>query len=165
MTIRLGVLVSGRGTNLQAILDAIARGDLDATVALVVSNHAGVPALDRARRHGAPTAVYERAAFSSRLAQQTAMLEAFTAAGVDLVVNAGFDRILVPEFVAAFAGRLINVHPSLLPALGGGLHAQRDALEYGVKITGCTVHFVTDAVDAGPIILQAAVPVLDDDTE
>lgn len=162
--LRLGVLVSGRGTNLQAILDAIASGQLDAEVALVVCNHSGAQAIERAEDAGIPTAIYEMKSYSSRLAQQLAIAEGLNEGGVDLVVCAGWDRVLKPQFVGQFAGRIINVHPSLLPAFEGGLHAIEEALSYGVKITGCTVHFVTDKVDAGPIISQAAVHVLDDDT-
>ncbi len=164
MSFRIGVLVSGRGTNLQAILDAIQRGDLAAEVALVVSNRPEAYALQRAARHGVPTAVIERKAFGSRREHQLAIAEALRQEGVSLVVLAGFDQVLHPDFVAAFPLRIINIHPSLLPAFGGGLHAQADAWAHGVKISGCTVHFVTEEVDAGPIILQAAVPVLDDDT-
>ncbi len=163
--IRLGVLVSGRGTNLQAILDAIACGQLHAQVALVVCNHTGAPAITRARTAGVPVEVYEAADYPSRLDGQMAIADRLEQAGVDLVVCAGWDRVLCPQFIRQFDGRIINVHPSLLPAFGGGLHAVRQALEYGVKVTGCTVHFVTDEVDAGPIILQAAVPVLPCDTE
>ena len=161
---RLGVLVSGRGTNLQAILDAIARGELGAEVALVVCNHESAGAIARAERAGVPVEVHEMGAYPSRLAQQQAIAGRLEQAGVDLVVCAGWDRVLEPEVVRKFAGRMINVHPSLLPAFGGGLHAIEDALRCGVKITGCTVHFVTEEVDTGPIISQAAVPVLPGDT-
>lgn len=158
------MLVSGRGTNLQALLDAQAAGRLGGEVVVVISNHAGAPALERAAAAGVPTVVIERDAFPTRKAQHLAIADALAAYGVDLVVLAGFDRIVHPEVVRRYAGRILNVHPSLLPAFAGGLHAQADALAYGVKIAGCTVHFVTDEVDAGPIVLQAAVPVLDDDT-
>lgn len=161
---RIGVLVSGRGSNLQALLDAQAAGRLGGEVVVVISNHAGVPALERAAAVGVPTVVLERDAFPTRKAQHLAIAETLAAHGVDLVVLAGFDRIVHPEVVRRYEGRILNVHPSLLPAFAGGLHAQADALAYGVKIAGCTVHFVTDDVDAGPIVLQAAVPVLDDDT-
>jgi phosphoribosylglycinamide formyltransferase-1 len=134
-----------------------------AEIAIVISNHADARAVERARQRGLPVTVIERAAYPSRTAQHTAIAEALRAAGVDLVVAAGFDRILEPVVVEAFADRIINIHPSLLPAFPG-LHAQAQALEYGVKIAGCTVHFVTQELDAGPIILQAAVPVHEDDT-
>lgn len=160
----LGVLVSGRGSNLQAIIDAIERGELSARIVLVISNRAEAYALEQCRRHGVPFRVISGENFPSRRAQQMAMAQAFKEAGAELMVMAGFDHIVHRDFIAAFRGRIINIHPSLLPAFGGGLHAQADALEYGVKISGCTVHFVTEEVDAGPIILQAAVPVLDNDT-
>lgn len=163
--LRLGVLVSGRGTNLQAIIDAITSGDLDAEVRLVVCNHSGVQAIGRAEAAGMPVEVFELRDYPSRLAMQEAIAARLAEAEAELVVCAGWDRVLKPEVVAQLAGHVINIHPSLLPAFGGGLHAIRDALRYGVKVTGCTVHFVTEEVDAGPIISQAAVPVLPDDTE
>ncbi len=163
--LRLGVLVSGRGTNLQALLDAIARGDLRAEVALVACNRQGAGAIDRAERAGVPVELFTQREYGIREGQQAAIADRLEALGVDLVVCAGWDRIFTAEFVRRFPGRIINVHPSLLPAFGGGLHAVRDALEYGVKITGCTVHFVTDELDSGPVISQAAVAVLPDDTE
>jgi phosphoribosylglycinamide formyltransferase-1 len=161
---RIGVLVSGRGSNLQALIDAQAAGQLGGRIVVVISNHAGVLALERAAQAGIPTVVLERQAFASRQAQHLAIAETLSAYGVDLVVLAGFDRILHPEVVRRFQHRILNIHPSLLPAFAGSLHAQADALAYGVKITGCTVHLVTEEVDAGPIVLQAAVPVFDDDT-
>ena len=163
--LKLGVLVSGRGTNLQAILDAIVSGELDAEVKLVICNHLGVQAIERAEKAGVPVEVYERENFPSRLAKQKVIATRMAEAGVDLVVCAGWDRVLKAEVVRHFAGHIINIHPSLLPAFGGGLHAIRDALDYGVKITGCTVHFVTEVVDEGPIISQVAVPVHAGDTE
>jgi phosphoribosylglycinamide formyltransferase 1 len=163
--LRLGVLVSGRGTNLQAVLDAIASGALNAEVALVACNHRDAGAVARAERAGAPLGLFIQKEYGTRAAQQAAIAEGFRRAGVDLVVCAGWDRIFTDEFVEAFRGRIINIHPSLLPAFAGGLHAIRDAVEYGVKVTGCTVHFVTDELDSGPIIAQAAVDVLPDDTE
>jgi phosphoribosylglycinamide formyltransferase-1 len=162
--LRIGVLVSGRGSNLAALLDACDAGTIPAGVVLVVSNHSGVGALDIAAAHGVATVAIPRAGHPTRAAQQAAMQAALDEQGVDLVVCAGFDRILEPSFCAHYSGRLINVHPSLLPAFGGGLHAIADALSYGVRVTGVTVHFVTDDLDNGPIILQEAVPVLPDDT-
>lgn len=162
--IRLGVLVSGRGSNLQAIIDAVERGELAADIAVVISNHRAVLALERAERHGTKTAVFEWSDFGSRMKQQSAMLECLRERRIDLLVLAGFDRILGKEMLREYEGRIINIHPSLLPAFAGSLHAQAEALEYGVKVTGCTVHFVTEDVDCGPIILQRAVPVLDSDT-
>ena len=162
--LKLGILVSGRGTNLQAIIDAISKGDLNVEIKLVVCNHGGVQAIERAEQAGIPVEVYTLKDYASRLAKQQAIADRLEAAGADLVVCAGWDRVLKPEFIGRFAGRVINVHPSLLPAFGGGLHAIEEAWRYGVKVTGCTVHFVTDEVDAGPIISQAAVEVEQDDT-
>jgi phosphoribosylglycinamide formyltransferase-1 len=166
MRLRVGVLVSGRGTNLQAMIDAIERGELDAQVVLVISNHRNAPALLRAAAHGLPAKVITWAQYGSRTGQQLAMLRAFQQHGAELIVAAGFDKILVAEFVRAYAGCIINIHPSLLPAFAGGVapQPQAEALAYGVKITGCTIHIVTEELDAGPVILQAAVPVEDDDT-
>jgi phosphoribosylglycinamide formyltransferase 1 len=163
--LRLGVLVSGRGTNLQAILDAVAREQLYAEVALVASNHREAYAAHRARKAGVPVEIFEREDYPSRLDKQMAIAKRLEEERVDLVVCAGWDRVLKDEFVERFVGRIINVHPSLLPAFSGGLHAVRDALKYGVKVTGCTVHFVTGQLDAGPVISQAPVPVLPGDTE
>ncbi len=162
--LRLGVLVSGRGTNLQAIIDAISHGELRAEVALVICNRPEAEAIGRAKKAGIAAEVCKREGFPSRLAHQQAIAAKLAAAGVDLVVCAGWDRVLEPEVVKEFAGRIINVHPSLLPAFAGGLHAIEDALNYGVKVTGCTVHFVINEVDAGPIISQAAVLVRSEDT-
>jgi phosphoribosylglycinamide formyltransferase-1 len=162
--LRLSVLVSGQGTNLQAILDAIEDGRLNAEIAVVICNHAGVRAITRAEQAGVPCEVYEVKGYPSRYEQQRAIFGRLVEANADLVVCAGWDRVLLPEIVDYYAGRLINVHPSLLPAFGGGLHSVQDALDYGVKITGCTVHFVTNDLDAGPIISQVAVPVLPGDT-
>jgi len=162
--LKLGILVSGRGTNLQAIIDAIHKGELDAQVKLVVCNHAGVQAVDRATAAGIPVEVHELKDYASRVAKQRAIADRLEAADVDLVVCAGWDRVLNPGFVSRFAGRVMNVHPSLLPAFGGGLHAIEEAWRYGVKVTGCTVHFVTEEVDSGPVISQAAVDVEQNDT-
>jgi phosphoribosylglycinamide formyltransferase 1 len=161
---RLGVLISGRGSNLLAILREIERGELRADVALVVSNRPEAPGLEHARQRSIPTVFVDRRSGEPRAARHAAIRAALDTARVDLVVCAGWSEIFVPEFVAAYDGRIINTHPSLLPAFGGGLHAHADALAYGVKVSGCTVHFVTDELDSGPIILQRAVPVLEDDT-
>jgi phosphoribosylglycinamide formyltransferase-1 len=160
----LGVLVSGRGTNLAAIHAAIAAGTLDARIVAVCSNRPEAPAVAWARGQSLPVAVFARADYPSRVAAQEAMAVHLQAAGAALVVLAGWDQVLIPAFVAAFAGRLLNVHPSLLPAFAGTMHAVEEALAYGVKITGCTVHYVTEDIDTGPIVLQAAVPVHDADT-
>lgn len=162
--LKVGVLASGRGTNFQAIIDAIERGELDAEVTILISNRPEAMALERAARHGVKAVVIPRESYSSRREHQMAMAEMLRQHGVELVVLAGFDRIVHPGFIRAFPNRIINIHPSLLPAFGGGLHAQADAWEWGVKVSGCTVHIVTEDVDAGPIILQAAVPVLEEDT-
>ncbi|MBI4321681.1 MAG: phosphoribosylglycinamide formyltransferase [Chloroflexi bacterium] len=162
--IRLGVMASGRGSNLQAIIDTIERGELAAEIAIVVSNRTEAQALARAGRHGVAKAVFERKGFASRLERDLAMAECLKRHAVDLVVMAGYDQVVADELLQAFAGRVINIHPSLLPAFAGGLHAQADAFAHGVKVSGCTVHFVTPgAVDGGPIILQKAVPVLESD--
>ncbi|MGZ3640245.1 MAG: phosphoribosylglycinamide formyltransferase [Ktedonobacterales bacterium] len=162
----IGVLVAGRGSNLQAILDAIARGDLRARVGIVISSRANAPALQIAASHGVPTRVIAPRDYASRAEEGAAIVVALRSAGVSLVVLAGYNRIFDPSVVRAFPVRIVNIHPSLLPAFAGGMapHPQAAALAAGVKITGCTVHFVTEEVDAGPIIVQAAVPVLDDDT-
>ncbi len=162
--LRLGVLISGRGSNLLAILEAIEHGELPAVVALVACNRPEVAGLAHATSRGIPTLVAGRASYPSRADRHRAIADALTATEVDLVVLAGWDEILIPEFIARFDGRILNVHPSLLPAFAGTLHAQRDALAYGVKVSGCTVHLVTDDVDGGPIVLQRAVPVFEDDT-
>ena len=160
----LAVLVSGSGTNLQAILDAEARGELSAKVKLVVSNVAGVKSLERAAQAGVPAEVLPHKGFASREAYDDALVERLRAAGVELVALAGFMRIITPRLLGAFPGRILNIHPSLLPAFPG-LHAQRQALEHGAKVTGCTVHFVDEGCDTGAILAQAAVPVLDGDNE
>jgi phosphoribosylglycinamide formyltransferase-1 len=162
--LRVGVLVSGRGSNLQALLDASATGNLPAEIVLVGCNHAGAQALDRAAFARVPVCLADRAEIKSRAVRQARLLEALVAADVDLVVLAGFDEILVPDLTARYAGRIVNTHPSLLPAFGGGMHAIEQALDYGVKITGCTVHLVTDELDAGPILMQGCVEVRDGDT-
>jgi phosphoribosylglycinamide formyltransferase-1 len=162
--IALGVLVSGSGTNFQAILDAIARGDLDARVAVVVSNVAGAGALERARAAGVETVVIEHTAFADRRAFDARVVEVLRSRKVDVVVFAGFMRLVTDTLLDAFPMRIVNVHPALLPSFPG-VNAQRQAFRHGVRITGCTVHFVDGGIDSGPIIAQAAVPVRDDDDE
>jgi phosphoribosylglycinamide formyltransferase-1 len=161
--LRVGVLVSGVGTNLQALLDACRDPGFPAEIALVGCNRAGAPAIERAQAAGVPVVVVDRAALPKRIDRQRSLLEALRSHGVELVVLAGFDEVLVPELVAAHAGRIINTHPSLLPAFGGTMHAVAQALEHGVKVTGCTVHIVTDEVDSGPILFQACVEVRESD--
>lgn len=160
----LGVLISGRGSNLLAILEAIERGELAASVAVVACNRPEAPGLAHATSRGIPTFIAGRAAYPARVHRHRAIADALVAARVELVVLAGWDEILVPELIGRFDGRILNVHPSLLPAFAGTLHAQREALAYGVKVSGCTVHLVTDDVDGGPIILQRTVPVREDDS-
>lgn len=162
--LRLGVLASGRGSNLQAILDASVTPDFPARVVVVVSDREGAQALERARAQGVPARWLNAKDFGDREAYDAAVGRELEAHKVDLVCLAGFMRILTPGFVRAWAGRVLNIHPGLLPAFPG-LAAQRQALEYGVKIAGATVHFVDEGVDTGPIVLQASVPVLPDDTE
>jgi phosphoribosylglycinamide formyltransferase-1 len=157
-------MASGRGSNLQSILDAIANGRLDGKVALVISDRADATALDRARAAGVPARHLDPKAFPSREAHDAAAADLLRGAGVELVALAGYMRLITRALLDAFPNRIINVHPSLLPAFPG-LNAQRQAIEYGVKLSGCTVHFVTEGMDAGAIILQAAVPIRDDDTE
>ncbi len=159
----LGVLVSGRGSNLQAIIDAIGAGRLDARIGLVVSNRPGAQGLERAGRAGIETLVVDHRSFPSREAFDLTVVRELKQRGVGLVCLAGFMRLLSPAFVQAFPNAILNVHPALLPAFPG-LEAQHQAWEHGVKISGATVHLVTNELDAGPIVLQAAVPVLDDDT-
>ncbi|HZS00582.1 MAG TPA: phosphoribosylglycinamide formyltransferase [Chloroflexota bacterium] len=160
----IAVLISGRGTNLAAIHQAITAGTLDARIVAVCSNRPEAYGVGWAREQGLPVAVFPRAEYGSRAAAQEAMLAHLQASGATLLVLAGWDQILVPAIVAAFAGRILNVHPSLLPAFAGTMHAVEEALAYGVRVTGCTVHYVTDDIDGGPIVLQAAVPVYEDDT-
>jgi phosphoribosylglycinamide formyltransferase-1 len=160
----IGVLISGSGTNLQAIMDAIAAKTLSATIQIVLSNRPGVYGLVRAENRGIPIQVLDHKNFSSREAFDQALVDILRAYGVELVVLAGFTRLLSPVFVKAFSNRIMNIHPALLPAFPG-LHVQRKALEYGVRFSGCTVHFVNEACDEGPIIIQAVVPVYPDDTE
>ena len=162
--LRLGVLASGRGSNLQAILAVTARPDFPARVAVVVSDKEQAQALDRARRHGVTAVWVNPKDFGDRAAYDAGLGRALDEHRVGLVCLAGFMRILGPAFVRAWAGRILNVHPALLPAFPG-LAAQRQALEYGVKVAGATVHFVDEGVDTGPIVLQASVPVHPDDTE
>jgi phosphoribosylglycinamide formyltransferase-1 len=162
---KVAVLVSGTGTNLQALIDADRAGKLSpAEIALVVSNVAGVPALDRAGTASIPTRVVDHKAFGSREEFERALLQELEAAGVELVVLAGFMRVLTPTFLGAYPNRVINTHPALCPAFPG-MHGARQALEYGVKVTGCTVHLVDAGVDTGPILMQAAVDVLPGDDE
>jgi phosphoribosylglycinamide formyltransferase-1 len=157
-------LISGSGTNLQAIIDAIEAKELDAKIQLVLSNRADAYGLVRAKKHGIPIEVLDHKRFSGREDFDQAVVDILQARGVELVVLAGFMRLLSPIFVRAYSNRIMNIHPALLPAFPG-LHVQKKAVEHGVRFSGCTVHFVNDECDEGPIIIQAVVPVLAKDTE
>lgn len=159
----IGVLISGRGSNLQALIAAVADGRLDATIALVISNKADAGGLSRAKAAGIDTLVLDHRAFSTRDEYDRALARALRERAVTLVCLAGFMRLVGPPLLEAFPNAILNVHPSLLPAFPG-VDAQAQALAHGVRISGATVHLVTGELDAGPIIVQAAVPVLDDDT-
>ena len=160
---RIAILISGRGSNMEAVVRACAAEGWDARVAAVLSNRADAPGLEFARQHGIATAVVDHKAFASREAFDAALATALDSFAPDVVVLAGFMRILTDGFVERYAGRIVNVHPSLLPAFGG-LHTHRRAIEAGCKLAGATVHFVTPTLDHGPIIAQAVVPVLPGDT-
>lgn len=160
---RLGILLSGRGSNFLAIAEAIAAGKLHAEIALVLSNRADAPGIQAAHARGLPTLILESKGVP-RAQHDSAMLHALSESRVELVVLAGYLRLLSPAFIRAFPQRIVNIHPSLLPAFPG-LRAQQQALDCGVKIAGCTVHFVSEGLDDGPIILQRSVPVRDGDTE
>ena len=161
--LKLGVLISGSGSNLQSIIDQIERGALNARIAMVVSNNPEAYGLTRAQKHGIPSAVLNHQDFENREDFDRELLRVLTDAGVELVALAGFMRILSPFFLRAFPDRIINIHPALLPAFPG-THVQQKALDYGVRFSGCTVHFVDEGVDTGPIIIQAVVPVWAGDT-
>lgn len=163
MTLQIAVLASGRGSNLAAIANAIIRGRLEARIRLVLSNKPDVPALDIAREHGLPVWAEDHRGFETRESFDAAMVEAIQKAGVDTVALAGYMRMLSPGFIQAFEGRILNIHPALLPSFPG-LNSHAAAVDFGVRITGCTVHFVDETMDHGPIIIQAAVPVGPNDT-
>jgi phosphoribosylglycinamide formyltransferase-1 len=161
--IRLGILISGRGSNMLAIADAVSRGRIPgAEIVIVISDHAGAAGLQHAGERGLETLAVERRG-RTRAEHDAEIIEALRARGVDVVCLAGYMRLLSPQFIAAFRGRILNIHPSLLPSFPG-LDAQRQAIEHGVKWSGCTVHFVDETLDGGPIIAQAVVPVRADDT-
>ncbi|MBQ9377929.1 MAG: phosphoribosylglycinamide formyltransferase [Schwartzia sp.] len=160
----LGVLCSGRGTNLQSILAAVDSGQIPAPVGVVLVDVPGAKALERAEKAGIPHFCVDRKQYADKQTFEKALVEKLRAHGVTLVILAGFMRILSPYFVHEFPGRIMNIHPSLLPSFGGA-HAHRDVLAYGVKVSGCTIHFVDEGMDSGPIILQTAVPVLGGDDE
>lgn len=160
----IGVLASGSGSNLQSIIDHIEQGRLDAEIRVVISNNPDAYALTRAKKHGIPFVVVRHQEFPDRETFDGQMAEILMSYGVELVVMAGFMRVLSAQFLKAFPQRVINIHPALLPSFPG-LHGQQQAFNYGVKFSGCTVHFADDGVDSGPIIIQAVVPVLETDTE
>lgn len=164
MTKKIGVVVSGRGSNLQSILNHIDAGELPVEVAVVVSDHQEAFALQRAAKYGIPSEVVERKDCKDKAEFEDRIADALLSHGAELVVLAGFLRILSGNFISRFPHRIMNIHPALLPSFTG-LHAQGQAVAYGVKVAGCTVHFVDEGTDTGPIILQKVVPVLDDDTE
>jgi len=161
---KLAVLVSGRGSNLQAIIDQIEQGKLKARIAIIITNKSQAQALERGQKHAVKTTFLDPKLYPEKAEYDRALATIIKEHDVDLVCLAGYMRILGKEFVQAFNGKIINIHPSLLPAFPG-LDVQQKAIDRGVKFSGCTVHFVDEAVDAGPIILQAAVPVHEDDNE
>ena len=160
----LGVVASGRGSNLQSIIDAIDIGRIKAEIAVVISDKPEANALKRVAELGIPAVCVDRKLYDTKEEFEKALVEELEKHRVDLVILAGFMRILSPYFVNAFKNKIMNIHPSLLPAFPGA-HAHRSVLEYGAKVSGCTIHFVDEGMDSGPIILQESVPVLDDDTE
>jgi phosphoribosylglycinamide formyltransferase-1 len=162
--IPIGVLISGDGSNLQAIIDAIEAGRLGAEIRIVISNRQDAFGLVRAERHRIPTDVVDHRSYGTREAYDQTLIDILQGKQVELVVLAGFMRLLSPLFVRTFSNRIMNIHPALLPAFPG-LHVQKKALEYGVRFSGCTVHFVNEECDEGPIIIQAVVPVFSKDTE
>jgi phosphoribosylglycinamide formyltransferase-1 len=162
--INVGVLASGRGTDFQSLVDAKARGDLDVTLAVLICNVPDAPVIGRAGKAGVPAVVIDHRSYGKdREAFEREVVRVLREKRVDLVVFAGFMRLVTPYFVREFPARIVNIHPSLLPAFPGA-HAPADAIAWGAKVSGCTIHFVDESVDGGPVILQKAVPVLDDDT-
>ncbi|HSQ11811.1 MAG TPA: phosphoribosylglycinamide formyltransferase [Candidatus Deferrimicrobium sp.] len=160
----IAVLLSGGGTNLQAIIDAIEAKKLDAKIELVLSNKADAFGLVRAQNHGIPTEVLDHLTYPSRETYDQAVVDRLRGRGVELVALAGFMRLLSPVLIKAYSNRIMNIHPALLPSFPG-LHVQKKAVDHGVRFAGCTVHFVNEECDEGPIIIQAVVPVFADDTE
>jgi phosphoribosylglycinamide formyltransferase-1 len=161
--LKIGVLASGRGTNLQSIIAAIEAGEIPAEIELVISDQENAGALTRAEKHNINNCYIDPDKYQTNEDFEQEMVDSLKEQGVELVVMAGFMRLLSPYFIRQYRNQIMNIHPSLLPAFKG-LHAQKQALEYGVKIAGCTVHFADEGMDTGPIILQAAVEVKDDDT-
>lgn len=161
---RVGILISGRGSNMLALVDAMLAGQIPARPAIVISNRPDAPGLAAAAARGVATAVVDQRLIRPRAAHEQAMIDLLREHRVDLVCLAGYMRLLTARMIQAFPGRILNIHPSLLPSFPG-LDAQRQALEYGVKLSGCTVHFVDEQTDHGPIVLQAAVPLKSDDSD
>ena len=161
---KIAVLVSGGGSNLQSIIDSVESGTLKVEIVLVLSNKEGAFGLERAAKHQIPTAVIKHGEFQDREAFETRLMEVIDGHGAELVVLAGFMRVLTPHFVNHYHHRIMNIHPALLPSFPG-THGQKQALDYGVRYAGCTIHFVDEGTDTGPIIMQAVVPILPDDTE
>ena len=164
MSNRIAVLASGRGSDLQSLIDAVAAGSLKADIRLVMSDKPGIMALERAEKAGIKAVCVPRKECANQQEFEEKMVAELRKADVEYVILAGFMRILSPYFVNEFKHKIVNIHPSLLPSFGGA-HAHRDVLAYGTKVSGCTIHFVDEGMDHGPIIMQVAVPVLDDDTE
>lgn len=160
----VAILISGRGTNMMALVKAVQSGQLDADIRLVLSNKADAPGLQFAKQMNIPTKVLSHRDFPDRESFDKALVEAVEASGAQVVVLAGFMRVLTSTFLSKFPNRVLNIHPALLPSFPG-MHAQRQAIEYGVKIAGCTVHIVDEGTDTGPILAQAALEVLKDDDE
>jgi len=161
---KIAVLISGGGSNLQSIIDAAEAGYIKVRIEVVLSNKEDAYGLTRARNHGIPAQVIRHSDYKSREDYETKLIEILDGYGVHLVVLAGFMRVLTPHFVSHYHQRIINIHPAILPSFPG-THGQKQALDYGVRFSGCTTHFVDEGTDTGPIILQAIVPVLPDDTE
>jgi phosphoribosylglycinamide formyltransferase-1 len=162
--LKLGILISGNGSNLQSIIDHIEKGSLKATIKIVISNNSDAYGLTRAKKHGIPVVVLKNGDFKNKEDFDSELINIFKKNSVDLVILAGFMRIITSTILNAFPQKIMNIHPALLPSFPG-IHGQKQALEYGVKLSGCTVHFVDEGVDTGPIIIQSAVQVFDDDTE
>lgn len=162
MTLRLGILASGSGSNAEAMFAAMERGSLDADIRLVLTNRPGAGVLERAARHNIPAACLDHRNFPDRAAYDRELAAALRGSGVDTVALAGYMRLVTPAFLEAFPLRVLNIHPALLPAFPG-VRGAADALEWGVRVSGCTVHFVSDEMDCGPIIIQACVPVMQDE--
>jgi phosphoribosylglycinamide formyltransferase-1 len=162
--LKLGVLISGNGSNLQSIIDHIEKGSLKAIIKIVISNNPDAYGITRAKERGIAVAVIKNSDFKNKEEFDLELIRILKNHNVDLVILAGFMRIITPALLKAFPQKIMNIHPALLPSFPG-IHGQKQALEYGVKLSGCTVHFVDEGVDTGPIIIQSAVQVFDDDTE